>query len=81
MQIEITGYGRAQRILGHAPVWLELPDHCTALDALNSLAVRFPDFASLLEHTACARSDQLIARDQRLQDGDQLALIPPVSGG
>lgn len=81
MRIEITGHGKLKRLLGDTPCAFELPLESTVIDALNRLAERLPDLAVQLPQTACALGDSLVPRDRILQDGDVLALIPPVSGG
>mgnify|MGYP005999972049 CR=1 FL=1 len=55
--------------------------HATVADVLEALAAELPDMVAHLPRTACARGDTLVPRDEPVDDGDHLALIPPVSGG
>lgn len=47
----------------------------TALAAVNA------GLAELLPHCAIAVGDELVARDFVVQPGDEVAVLPPVSGG
>lgn len=53
----------------------------TVADILASLAQEVPAARAYLPHTACAIGDEIVKRDARLQPGDTLVLLPPVSGG
>ena len=60
---------------------LELRPGSTVSDAAAALAQRFPAVADFLPRAAFAVNQSYAARDAILQDGDELAVIPPVSGG
>lgn len=82
MQIVVECYGVFESLCGGAELRLDVegdsPDVAAALDAL---AARVPAAEPHLARTAVARGDALIAREDTLQAGDRVALIPPVSGG
>lgn len=48
---------------------------------LDELARRYPAIAPLLPSTAVAVNRACVPRGHLLRAGDELALIPPVSGG
>ena len=60
---------------------VELADGATVAVALDAIATRFAGIASLLPRVAPAVNREYARREQTLNDGDELALIPPVSGG
>jgi molybdopterin converting factor small subunit len=60
---------------------LELRDGATVADAIQETAKRFAAIADLLPRAAAAVNLSYAALDLQLHDGDELALIPPVSGG
>jgi molybdopterin converting factor subunit 1 len=60
---------------------LELDDGATVSAALEQLARRLPAIATWLPRVAAAVNREYASRDTPLHDGDELALIPPVSGG
>ena len=69
---EKTGSGRLQ---------IELPEGATAGDALRRVARDVPRLAPLLGSAALAVNAEYAGPDAPLKDGDEVALIPPVSGG
>jgi molybdopterin converting factor subunit 1 len=60
---------------------LDLPAGSTCADALKALEQRFPATAPMLKRAACAIDQEYATSDTMLRDGQELALIPPVSGG
>jgi molybdopterin synthase catalytic subunit len=56
---------------------LELPDGARAADAWAAI----PELGAEPEGLLYALNREYVARDRALADGDELALIPPVSGG
>jgi molybdopterin synthase catalytic subunit len=62
-------------------VSLDLADGANVAVAMEQVAQRFPDIATWLPRVAAAVNREYVARDTTLRDGDELALIPPVSGG
>ncbi len=69
---EKTGSGRLQ---------MELPEGATAGDALRRVAKDVPQLGPLLGSAALAVNSEYAGPDAPLKDGDEVALIPPVSGG
>ena len=59
----------------------EVPDGTTIADAWQLLATQTPALAGQREHVRFARNREYATADQKLADGDELALIPPVAGG
>ena len=53
----------------------------TVFSVLHQLQVEHPDIGPLVEHTLVAVNQEYAEGDQILSEGDELALIPPVSGG
>jgi molybdopterin synthase catalytic subunit len=49
--------------------------------ALESIATRHPNLRDLLQRAAVAINREYASHETPLSDGDELALIPPVSGG
>ncbi|MDP9140685.1 MAG: MoaD/ThiS family protein [Pseudomonadota bacterium] len=81
MRIAVQCFGITQRLAGASLLSLELNDAATVADALDRLGERYQALAPSLPRCACARGDQIILRETQLQDGDEIALLPPVAGG
>lgn len=64
--------------VGH--IELELPSGATARDAIRVVLAEHPLVAEG-RHLVIARNREYVDADAVLGDGDELALIPPVSGG
>lgn len=72
-------FASARELLGAESLDLELADGATVATAKEVLAERAPDFARLPLAQAVNRA--YAADDAVLADGDELAFIPPISGG
>ncbi len=60
---------------------LDLPDGATVGDAIEKLLHRFPKLAPAGANIVVAVNAEYAEHAAPLKDGDELALIPPVSGG
>ena len=60
---------------------VELPEAATVADLLNEMVTHVPDWASLASGTMVAVNTEYAEQSHPLHDGDEVALIPPVSGG
>lgn len=60
---------------------LALADGATAADAWDALVARFDRLAPHRRYVRAARNGRTVDWDEPLADGDELALLPPVSGG
>jgi molybdopterin converting factor subunit 1 len=66
---------------GIAQTTLELPAESCVSDAIKMLSTVYPSMIDFLPRVACAVNEHYMPRTTQLNDGDELALIPPVSGG
>jgi molybdopterin synthase sulfur carrier subunit len=80
MIIHVRLFGIARELVGDNRVSLEVPTDSSAADVLAILGERFPAMREL-RSLALAVNDEYATADQRLQATDEIALIPPVSGG
>jgi len=68
-------------LLGERRRTVNLPSGATIADALNELANDVPAITCRAPHVSFALNEAFVPADTPLSDGDELALIPPVSGG
>lgn len=76
----VLAFGISRDILGGAELSLELEEHATVADMKAELMRRFPDFGRLTA-LAVAVNSEYAESGKELREGDEIALIPPVSGG
>lgn len=80
MEINILAFGIAREILGTQQVAVEVPDGLTAVGLKQHLVDVYPQFGRL-------KSFAIAVNGAYAQDGvvlaatDEIAIIPPVSGG
>lgn len=81
MTIRVRLFAVLRDRAGVAEVALPLPAGATVSDASNELSRRFPQIQPILPRTAFAINMSKAEASATLRDGDELALLPPVSGG
>ena len=77
MRISVRLFAALRERAGAGTIALELPAGARVGDVWEAIALGGPEPASL----AFARNRAYAAREDALADGDEVALIPPVSGG
>jgi molybdenum cofactor biosynthesis protein MoaC/molybdopterin converting factor subunit 1 len=80
--IQVRLFAMLRERAGRDSLELELPDGATVADALARLE-REPGLDELLARlpVRAARNREYVSEDEPLEPGDELAVIPPVSGG
>ena len=81
MQIKVILFGPARDAIGANAVSVALEDHATVADLADRMAALYPQYAGALPSVRFAINDAFVPQQQALADGDEVALIPPVSGG
>ena len=81
MRITIRLFALLKDRAGTDHLTLDLADKATIAHAVEQLRQRLPALADHLNHIAFALNRSYTQSNTPLQDGDELALIPPVSGG
>lgn len=81
MILPVRLFARARDLAEADTIRVELPEGATVAELRHRLAADFPALAALLERSALA-VDSDFAEDSRvLSANDEVALLPPVSGG
>jgi molybdopterin converting factor subunit 1 len=81
MTIHVRLFAILRERAGISETSLNLPDGATVEQASIVLREKFPAIAGYLSRVAFAVNQNYADRKAGLNDGDELALIPPVSGG
>ncbi|HID56122.1 TPA: MoaD/ThiS family protein [Candidatus Poribacteria bacterium] len=80
MRIKVKPFAMARAIVGQTELQIDLPEGATVKDAFEFILERFPKLAQL-KSVRFSVNLEYSEPTTKLQDGDELALIPPVSGG
>jgi molybdopterin synthase catalytic subunit len=81
MNITVKMFAVLRERAGQEELPLELPENADVRAAVERVARRLPAIRDLLPRVAFAVNRAYVKPDALLRDGDELALIPPVSGG
>jgi|GEM_PF-272736 molybdopterin converting factor small subunit len=81
MIVYVRLFARARDLAGAAVLCVELPDGATIAELRCRLAADYPALSSLLRRSALAVGDEFAADSLVLSPQQEVALLPPVSGG
>ena len=81
MLVTIRLFARLREIAGTAELQRTLPEGATAGTAWDLLAGEFPRLGEYRTAVSCAVNEEYARFGAALQDGDEVAFLPPVSGG
>jgi molybdopterin converting factor small subunit len=81
MKIRVKMFAMLRERGGASEIELELPAEATVADAISMIGGRFPGIANLLPRAATAVNLVVADGGTVLWEGDELAVLPPVSGG
>ena len=80
MNVRVVLFAKPRELVGQPQVVLALPAGATPADAWSQLSGRY-DLGPLPRSFRCAVNSEYAGWEDPLKDGDELAVIPPVSGG
>ncbi len=81
MHIEVKLFALLREIAGTDTVALEVPEASSAGQALHELRQLHPALQPYLDKVRLALKMDFVDETAKLGEGDELHLIPPVSGG
>lgn len=81
MRIRVRLFAIQRELAGTREVALDVPDQATVADAWDALVAMYPALAPGRDFVRFARNGAYADDATTLQDGDEVAMIPPVSGG
>jgi molybdopterin synthase catalytic subunit/molybdopterin converting factor small subunit len=81
MKIRLFAFASAGDALGATETGLEMPDGSRVADLRDRLDREHPALRPLWPRLAIAVDGRIVAADEPLRDGAEVALLPPVSGG
>jgi len=81
MRVQVLFFGQLKDLTGRSGESLPLDDRATLRDVLQHYSEKYPSIHKLASSLALSVNREYAAQDAPLHDGDEVALLPPVSGG
>ena len=81
MLIRIRLFARLREIAGSAELQRRFGDEATVGTVWEHLEADFPPLAAYAAAVSCAVNEEHARMSASLRDGDEVAFLPPVSGG
>lgn len=81
LTIRVVLFGHLKDVFPRGETAVSLPEGATAADAAHALAAQDPRLSDLLGKTRVAVREEFAGPETVLHDGDEIAFLPPMSGG
>jgi molybdopterin synthase sulfur carrier subunit len=81
IRVTVLFFGRLKDVAGHAEDSAEFSDATTIEQLFALYAARYPELAKYRSSVVASRNQEFAAWDTPLYSGDEVAFLPPVSGG
>ncbi len=81
MQVRVLFFGILKDLTGRSSEAISLPDHATAADVVRHYEQSLAGKKSIMSSVAVSVNQEYAGADTPLHAGDEVALLPPVSGG
>ena len=81
MNIKVLFFASCRDLIGTSEREMTLPHGATVTDLISKLASEQARFTDMAPSLMISINQAYVERDAELQDGDEVAFIPPVSGG
>jgi molybdopterin converting factor subunit 1 len=81
LRVTVLFFGRVRELTGIAEEAAEMSEGATLADVFERYAARFPQLAGFRSSLVASRNQEFASWDTPLSAGDDIAFLPPVSGG
>lgn len=81
MKVTVRFFAMVRERIGESEREVELPDNSSVSDLLDWVGREFEEIAPLFRASMVMLNQEYVDSSQTLADGDEVAFIPPVSGG
>lgn len=81
IHIQVLFFGQLRDVAGTAAMQWELPPGSTTSELFGAVALAFPVIGAMRGSIVLARNAEFVQEPVVLADGDEIAFLPPVSGG
>ena len=81
MKIKVKLFAVLREKIGTSVVIMDIPEFSTVSDVVNELKCKYPMLDPFVDHVMFAVNTEYVQDTYQIKDSDEVALIPPVSGG
>jgi molybdopterin synthase sulfur carrier subunit len=81
LRVNVLFFGPMRELTGIAEETIELPAGTTLAELFGRYCGRFPKLAGFRASLVASQNQEFAPWDARVNDGDTIAFLPPVSGG
>ncbi len=81
IQLKVKFFGSYQEAVGKKELQIETDKVSRVQGLIEELTEKYPDLADLDDQLLIAVNKSMAEREKELKDGDEVAFLPPVSGG
>jgi molybdopterin converting factor small subunit len=81
MNVRAEFYSRVKEIIGASALDLSVPENSTVNDLFEQLKESYPQMRDFEKSVLFGIGVEFVDRNQPLNEGDTIAIMPPVQGG
>ncbi|MDE2320320.1 MAG: MoaD/ThiS family protein [candidate division NC10 bacterium] len=81
MKVQVRCFAAVREIVGVSELIVDLPEGSTLIQLIDQLHCQYPRLQALTGSLLFSVNREYASSDKKLAAGDEVALIPPVSGG
>ena len=81
MTVCVKLFARTRDLAGTGELMVDLPEQARVADLRKSLAAIYPALSTILDRCAVAVDNEFAGENVVLHPNNEIALLPPVSGG
>lgn len=81
MRVSVRLFAGLRDAVGSRLVTVEVSEGASVAQLKLRLGEEYPAVRAMLDTAACAIDDEYVRSDELVREHDEVALIPPVSGG
>lgn len=81
IRVKVLFFGRLKELIGRAEDLFEVPEAATLEQLFALYTSQNPELAKFRPALVASRNQEFAAWDTQLRSGDEVAFLPPVSGG
>lgn len=83
MTVNILFFAKSRELSGINSAQITVLSQCSFTHLLENILQQYPSLSVISENIILALNEDYLSKDSdvNLQDGDEIAVIPPISGG